>query len=199
MMDTPSKRNIHASLLAAMAEAAAVGIAKTSVASLGGGKINYRGIEAAMNTMCGILVHNGITVTPSYHDLAIVDRVRGLPADGKFSRAVTIRGIFTFAAEDGTKVECSAYGEAADTGDKAVTKAQSVAFRTALFQQFVIPTVAMDPEADDTAEDLIGAAEEAADGGEASYIEFFTQTCTAEQRTALKDEHKRLKIRAMAC
>ena len=33
-----------------------------------------------------------------------------------------------------------------DSGDKAVTKAQSVAFRTALFQQFVIPTMAIDPE-----------------------------------------------------
>lgn len=41
------------------------------------------------------------------------------------------------------------YGEAMDSGDKALTKAQSVAFRTALFQTFVVPLVAMDPESDE--------------------------------------------------
>jgi hypothetical protein len=37
-----------------------------------------------------------------------------------------------------------------DSGDKAVTKAQSVAFRTALFQAFIVPTeaTAIDPERD---------------------------------------------------
>ena len=43
-------------------------------------------------------------------------------------------------------MKCETYGEAMDSGDKAVTKAQSVAFRTALFQQFIVPTMAMDPE-----------------------------------------------------
>ena len=33
-----------------------------------------------------------------------------------------------------------------DSSDKATTKAQSVAFRTALFQQFIVPTMAIDPE-----------------------------------------------------
>jgi hypothetical protein len=107
-------------------------------------KVNYRGIEAAMNEMSVILIKCGISVTPSYSDLVMFERAKG---EGKATRFATVKGAFTFtAAEDGSSVKCEAYGEAMDSGDKAVTKAQSVAFRTALFQQFVVPTMAMDPE-----------------------------------------------------
>ncbi len=95
--------------------------------------------------MSVILIKCGITVTPSYADLVLFERAKG---EGKATRFATVRGAFIFAAEDDSSVKCEAYGEAMDSGDKAVTKAQSVAFRTALFQQFVVPTMAMDPEAD---------------------------------------------------
>lgn len=134
---------IHEALLAAMADIAKIGIAKTSQASLGGASVHYRGIEAAMNEMSIVLIRRGINVTPSYSDLTIMERAKG---DGKATRFATVRGTFTFAADDGSHVTCSTYGEAMDSGDKAITKAQSVAFRTALFQQFVVPTMAMDPE-----------------------------------------------------
>jgi hypothetical protein len=127
-----------------MREIAKTGIAKTEKASLGGATVNYRGIEAAMNEMSVILIKCGITVTPSYSDLVMFERAK---AEGKATRFATVKGAFTFtASEDGSSVKCEAYGEAMDSGDKAVTKAQSVAFRTALFQQFVVPTMAMDPE-----------------------------------------------------
>lgn len=138
---------IHESIRKAMKDIASTGIAKTHQASLGGGSVKYRGIEDAMNDMCGVLIRHGITVTPRYSDLQIVERVKGAPADGKATRFVVVRGAFTFTAvADGSAVTCEHYGEAMDSGDKAVTKAQSVAFRTALFQQFVIPTMAIDPE-----------------------------------------------------
>jgi hypothetical protein len=134
---------IHTVLLEAMREIAKVGIAKTSKADLGGARVNYRGIEAAMNEMSLILIRCGINVTPSYSDLTVMERAKG---EGKAIRFVTIKGSFTFAADDGSSVVCTTYGEAMDSGDKATIKAQSVAFRTALFQQFVVPTMAMDPE-----------------------------------------------------
>lgn len=136
---------IHALLLDAMREIAKTGIAKTSKADLGGARVNYRGIEAAMNEMSLVLIKCGINVTPSYSDLTIMERAKG---EGKATRFVTIKGAFTFAADDGSSVVCTTYGEAMDSGDKATIKAQSVAFRTALFQQFVVPTMAMDPEED---------------------------------------------------
>lgn len=136
---------IHSALIEAMREIAKTGIAKTSRADLGGAKVNYRGIEAAMNEMSQVLIRCGINVTPSYSDLQIIERAKG---EGKATRFVTVKGSFTFAAEDGSSVVCTTYGEAMDSGDKATIKAQSVAFRTALFQQFVVPTMAMDPEED---------------------------------------------------
>lgn len=136
---------IHTALLEAMREIAKVGIAKTSKADLGGARVNYRGIEAAMNEMSLVLIRCGINVTPSYSDLTVTERAKG---EGKATRFVTIKGTFTFAADDGSSVACTTYGEAMDSGDKATIKAQSVAFRTALFQQFVVPTMAMDPEED---------------------------------------------------
>jgi hypothetical protein len=140
---------INKALVAAMRDISKKGIAKLSKADLGGAKVNYRGIEAAMNEMSIILIHNGITVTPSYSDLSINERAKGDPKDAKATRFATLKGSFRFASsEDDSFVTCEAYGEAMDSGDKAVTKAQSVAFRTALFQQFVVPTMAMDPEED---------------------------------------------------
>ena len=136
---------IQSALIEAMREIATTGIAKSSKADLGGAKVNYRGIEAAMNGMCLVLIKCGISVTPTYSDLTITERAK---AEGKATRFVTIKGSFTFAAADGSSVVCVTYGEAMDSGDKATTKAQSVAFRTALFQQFVVPTMAMDPEED---------------------------------------------------
>lgn len=137
---------IQTALIAAQNDICRIGIAKLGRASLGGATVNYRGIEQAMNEMSPILVRHGITVTPRYSDLSISERAK---AEGKATRFVTIKGSFIFAAEDGSNVVSECYGEAMDSGDKAVIKAQSVAFRTALFQQFVIPTMAMDTELDD--------------------------------------------------
>ena len=138
---------IQSALLEAMKQIAKTGIAKAHKAALGGATVNYRGIEDAMNAMSVILTDCGITVTPAYSDMHITERVKGDPKDGKAMRFATVKGRFTFAAMDSTSVACEVYGEAMDSGDKALTKAQSVAFRTALFQQFVVPTMAVDPEA----------------------------------------------------
>ncbi len=136
---------IHESLVGAMRDIAKTGIAKLGKADAGGAKYNFRGIDQAMNEMSPILVNNGITVTPRYSDLNIQERAK---EGGKFMRFVTVRGSFTFSAADGSSVVAEAYGEAMDSGDKATIKAQSVSFRTVLFQQFIVPLMAMDTELD---------------------------------------------------
>lgn len=160
--------NIYKALSAAMNDICRIGIGKNLRNQQQG--YNFRGIEQAMNEMSPIFVRHGITVTPRYSDLTITERVKGDPADGKATRFCTIKGAFTFSVEDGSSVTSEAYGEAMDSGDKAVIKAQSVAFRTALFQQFVVPTMAMDPEADAPEEDPpeLDAAHDAALNGTAS-------------------------------
>jgi len=182
---------IQAALNAAMRDISKTGIAKLSRADLGGAKVNFRGIEAAMNEMSVVLIRNGITVTPSYSDLQVIERAKG---EGKATRFVTVKGSFTFSADDGSSVQCTVYGEAMDSGDKAVTKAQSVSFRTALFQQFVVPTMAMDPEADgdSDADSIPEAALKAAEGGMLVYQGYW-QKLNAEQKRALEPHHAELK------
>jgi hypothetical protein len=143
---------INKALVAAMADISRIGIAKLQRNNAQG--YNFRGIEAAMNEMSPILVRHGISISARYSDLIVAEQ----PREGKGPmRFVTLKGAFTFAAEDGSSVVSEVYGESMDSGDKAVVKAQSVAFRTALFQQFVVPTMAMDPEEH---EDEGGSADE---------------------------------------
>lgn len=135
---------IQTALNAAMRDICAIGIGKTQRNEAQG--YHFRGVEQAMNEMSPILVKHGVTVTPSYSELVVTERVKGDPKDGKATRFVTVKGSFTFTAEDDSSRTAEAYGEAMDSGDKALIKAQSVAFRTALFHVFVVPTMSMDPE-----------------------------------------------------
>lgn len=188
-----SEKMIHGAVVNAMRDIAKTGIAKTSRADLGGAKVNFRGVEAAMNEMSVILIRNGISVTPSYSDLTINERQKGDPKDAKATRFATVKGCFTFSASDGSSVACTVYGEAMDSGDKAITKAQSVAFRTALFQQFVVPTMAMDPESNEgEGDELPDEAVAAAEQGIASYQAFWTKL-TPEQKHQLHSHHAELK------
>ena len=136
-----SARQIHAAVRGVMHDIAKTGIAKLKKNQQQG--YNFRGVEDAMNELSPLLVNRGITVEPTYSELHITEREKG---EGKAMRFCTIKGSFKFEAEDGSHQISEAYGEAMDSGDKALTKAQSVAFRTALFQKFVVPFMAMDPE-----------------------------------------------------
>ncbi len=138
---------IQTAINAAMRDISRIGIAKTNSANLGGATVRFRGVEQAMNEMSPIMVNHGITVAARYSDLIVQERAKA--EAGKATRFVTLKGAFTFSAEDDTSVTAEAYGEAMDSGDKAVIKAQSVAFRTALFQLFVVPTMSMDTELDE--------------------------------------------------
>lgn len=132
---------IHECILNAMRDIAKTGIAKLSRNKDQG--YNFRGVEAAMNEMSPILIRAGITISPSYSDLTVTERES--KSGGKL-RFVTVKGSFKFEAADGSFVIGEAYGEGMDSSDKATSKALSVAYRTALFQQFVVPTMAIDPE-----------------------------------------------------
>ncbi|WP_313077046.1 ERF family protein [Melaminivora sp.] len=197
---------IQAAVLGVMKDIATTGIAKLQRNIQQG--YSFRGIESAMNELSPLLVKHGITVTPSYSELLVHERFRGDPKDGRAIRFCTLKGTFRFSAEDGSHVVSECYGEAMDSGDKAVTKAQSIAFRTALFQQFVVPTMAMDPESYLDAEDedialnspappdeLMDAAVNAANAGLEAYKSFW-QSATPADRLALATHHAQLKATA---
>ncbi len=196
---------IQSAVLGVMKDIATTGIAKLQRNVQQG--YTFRGIEAAMNELSPLLVKHGIIVTPSYSDLMVHERFRGDPKDGRAIRFCTLKGAFKFSAEDGSFVMSECFGEAMDSGDKAVTKAQSIAFRTALFQQFVVPTMAMDPESyldpdDDSlpigpepSRDLLDAATTAANAGLDAYRTFW-KSALPDERMALAGRHAELKATA---
>jgi hypothetical protein len=186
--ETP-QTGIHKAMLAAMDTLCRMGIGKNRKADAGAAKYNFRGIDDAITELSPILVRCGMTVEIDFTDLTITERVKGDPADGKATRFATVKGRFTFTAADGTSCTGGAYGEAADSGDKAVSKAQSVAFRTVLFDQFMVPLVGMDPESefyDHGPEEVPGldaARDKALDGTEA--FRSYWKTLDAKTRTEL--------------
>lgn len=185
---------IHTALLAAMRDVASIGIAK-----LGKNKDQnyaFRGVEQAMNEMSPILVRNKITVTPSYTDHAVA---WSESKSGTKLRFVTLKGLFKFEAEDGSFVVGEAYGEGMDSSDKATTKAMSVAYRTALFQQFIAPTMSMDPELDGEPDpqNIPPDAIKAAEHGILAYQEFWKKL-TLDRKRELEPHHESLKGMAKA-
>lgn len=181
---------IHTATLAIMAD-----IAKTGIAKLGKNKdqnYNFRGIEAAMNDLSPILIKHKVTITPTYTDFNVA---WSESKSGTKLRFVTLKGLFKFTAEDGSSVVAEAFGEGMDSSDKATTKAQSVAYRTALFQNFVVPTMALDPELWGEEGEEGSAPDEAlaeAEKGTAAYEAYF-KGLTKEGRAALARHHEELK------
>lgn len=103
----------------------------------------YRGVDAVVNAVgpvfreCGVLC---IPVAATYED------ERYETKKGAQMRNVTMTVTFRFIGPDGSSLEAQTIGEAADAGDKAVSKAHSVAYRTALLQTLCIPTGEDDPD-----------------------------------------------------
>lgn len=106
---------------------------------------SFRGIDATMNAVGPSLREHGIVVIPSAEDIK-VERY----TTGKYDTAMknaTVRMRYTVVGPAGDSFDGVTYGEAADAGDKAVAKAQSVAYRVFLLQALTIPTSDADPDA----------------------------------------------------
>ena len=89
---------IQDALNGAMRDICKIGIGKTQKNEQQ--NYRFRGVEQAMNEMSPIMVNHKITVASRYSDLTVTERVKGDPKDAKATRFVTIKGAFTFTAED---------------------------------------------------------------------------------------------------
>jgi hypothetical protein len=76
-----------------------------------------------------------------YTSIQSVTRAEGQTKSGSVMHHVTVQGIVTFAdGESGEMFTIEAAGEAMDTGDKALNKAQTALVKYALINNFLIPT-----------------------------------------------------------
>lgn len=105
---------------------------------------DFRGIDAVMNKVGPILRKHGVLTIP--RPLSIQSE-RYATKGQTMMRNVTVEMEYTVYGPAGDHFVGGAYGEAADSGDKAVSKAQSVAYRTFLLQALTIPTRQPDPDA----------------------------------------------------
>jgi ERF superfamily len=103
---------------------------------------NFRGIDAVLNAVSGPLRKHGVLVYPR---LVSLDKGTASTAKGSTMNTVvvTVDYIFTDGVD---KIVVNVPGEAFDSGDKAVSKAMSVAYRTALIQTLSLPTDEPDPD-----------------------------------------------------
>lgn len=107
---------------------------------------NFRGIDAVVNAASGALHRRGIVVVPLVDDYTYSQVEVGNKRTPMGHVIVWVT--YVFHAPDGSTLQSVVIGEAMDSGDKAVAKAMSVAFRTALLQTLTLPTDEKDPDED---------------------------------------------------
>jgi len=105
---------------------------------------NFRGIDAVMNAVGPALRAHGVVIVPTAES---VDQERYVTDKQKPMHGVVVKMAYTVYGPAGDSFVGGAYGQAADSGDKAVSKAESVAYRTFLLQALTIPTDEPDPDA----------------------------------------------------
>jgi ERF superfamily len=136
-MDNPS---VFAALAAAKKAVGAV--AKSQRNSVQ--NFNFRGIDAVVNAVSPAFNEHGIISAPRVTS-HVYETVEVGAKRTPMAHAI-LNVDYYFYGPDGNYVMASVLAEAMDSGDKAVAKAMSVAYRTALLQVLNLPTDEKDPD-----------------------------------------------------
>jgi hypothetical protein len=133
------KPTVHEALAAVMGEVQAVRKADRNTQQ----GYNFRGIDAVVNAVGPALRAHGVVILPVAEDVMVEHFTTKKETQ---MRGITLRIRWRIYGPAGDSIEAVTYGEAADSGDKAVPKAHSVAYRTMLLQALCIPTDEPDPD-----------------------------------------------------
>jgi len=131
---------VHQALSAVMSEVLAVSKASRNQQQ----GFNFRGIDAVMNAVGPAFRAHGVVTMP--HVIEYTTEIVPTKNGGTMNHVV-LHTRYEFIGPAGDALSCEVYGEAMDSGDKAMSKAHSVAYRTALLQVLTIPTDEPDPDA----------------------------------------------------
>lgn len=128
-------RNVFALIAQVSAEIAKVGISKDQINQHQ--KYQFRGIDDVYNVVGPIMSRHGLVLLPNHLSRTVEVFERG---DKGKTFLVQLETEFTFfSAHDGSSHSVRIFSEAADTGDKATSKAMSMGYKTLCFQAFCIP------------------------------------------------------------
>ena len=136
----PAGVTVHQAWAAVMAEVKAVGKDGRNQQQ----SYNFRGIDGVMNAVGPAMRKHGVVVLPSLRS-----RETGTVEVGQKRTPmahVVVEVDFTVYGPAGDTITGSTPGEAMDSGDKATSKAMSVAYRTFLIQALTLPTHEVDPD-----------------------------------------------------
>ncbi len=106
----------------------------------------FRGIDDLLNVLGPAMRKHGVFVLPNVQEIDS-ERIQTKAGGGAYRTIVKVA--YTFIAADGSSVPAVGRGESIDTGDKSVSKAMTMAFKTMLFQLLALPTDELtDPDAE---------------------------------------------------
>jgi hypothetical protein len=108
-------------------------------------KFAFRSVDDTVAAVHAALVKHEVVCLP---EVLSVERSAYTTSKGSEMHVASVLVGYTFAASDGSMVTTTMAGESADSGDKATSKALSMAFKYALFQTFTIPTGDPDPDSE---------------------------------------------------
>lgn len=103
---------------------------------------NFRGIDDLYNVLAPLLAKHKLLIIPRV--TARTETERKTKSDGTMYAVALNVSYHLRSAVDGSWVDGSTFGEAADTADKATNKAMSAAFKYFVIQTFSIPIVGSD-------------------------------------------------------
>lgn len=194
---------VYAAINAVTDELRKVGIGKNKGTNTSSGYgFRYRGIDDVYNALSPALSAHNLVIAP-----VAFDTVSDLTTGGQKPQRI-VRICVTYACVstlDGSRFEVKTIGEGMDTSDKATGKAMSYAYKNLIFQLFCIPvdgqpdtdSEVIEPVGAFVPEDLLIAAEDAANEGFEAYKAFWANT-SKQGREALQrsGQHDRLKALA---
>lgn len=138
MADAPS---IYAALAAVKKEIGAVGKDSRNTMQ----NFNFRGVDAVVNAAAPHLNEHGVITVPWVLD----SKYKTVEIGSKRTPMahVVLKVAYHFYGPAGDSIQAIVTSESMDSGDKAMAKAMSVAYRIALLQVLNLPTDEPDPDA----------------------------------------------------
>ena len=120
-------------------------VKKDQTANIPGANFKYRGVDQVVEALSASIREHGIVIVPVSVE---PDHWTGQTSKGNavnYSRVVVAYAIY---GPEGDSIPGQSVGEAMDSGDKSLSKAMSVSWRTFLLEAFHLPTNEPDPDSE---------------------------------------------------
>lgn len=141
-MEVPRAPHVIVAIDRVAEELGKEGIGKTHRAPDIIGKFMFRGIDDVLNALAPLCVKHGLRILAKDMERTTTPAGKGYLASVKVMYEIV-------ALRDGSSTTVVAIGDGYDTSDKATSKAISSAYKSMVFQTFVVPTeAAIDNEGD---------------------------------------------------